>query len=172
MHLEVEQFIEKVRWMHKEHFIGKRVLEVGSLDINGSVRKYFEKCEYTGIDLGLGPGVDLVCKGHEHKKPQHYNTVISTEMLEHDAHWVSSLLNMHTNLKGGGMLIVTCAAPGRKEHGTKRTSPSDSPFTPDHYRNISISDFQDVLMPCLFLEYHIEYQRGDKDLFFYGIKNK
>ena len=172
MHFEVDYFVQKVKHLHPEHFKGKRVLEVGSLNINGSVRQYFEKCEYTGIDLGIGEGVDIVCKAHEHKRPYHYQTIISTEMLEHDYHWVASLLTMHTNLKGGGMLILTCAAPGRKEHGTKRTSPTDSPFTTDYYRNISISDFYSVLPPSMFMEYHIEYQRGDKDLCFYGIKNK
>ena len=45
-------------------------------------------------------------------------------------------------------------------------------FTTDYYRNISISDFSSVLMPAMFKEYHIEYQRNDKDLCFYGIKNK
>ena len=40
---------------------GKRVLEVGSYDVNGSVRPLFEGAkQYIGIDSRPGPGVDLV----------------------------------------------------------------------------------------------------------------
>ena len=34
------------------YFAGQRVLEVGSLDINGSIRQFFSGCEYIGVDLG------------------------------------------------------------------------------------------------------------------------
>ena len=43
---------------------GKRVLDVGSYDVNGSVRDGIEMlgcAEYIGVDMRDGPGVDEVC---------------------------------------------------------------------------------------------------------------
>ena len=67
--------------------MGKRVLEVGSLDINGSVRPLFENCNYTGIDLGEGRGVDVVAHVTDYHRldDNEFDVVISTETLEHDA---------------------------------------------------------------------------------------
>ena len=40
-HASQLKFVELVFLAFPEHFTGSRVLEVGSLDINGSVRKFF-----------------------------------------------------------------------------------------------------------------------------------
>ena len=45
------EFIESIREVFPAYFDGKRVLEIGSLDINGSVRQFFHGCDYTGIDV-------------------------------------------------------------------------------------------------------------------------
>lgn len=170
MHTEVEQHVERIKSLTPNYFSNKKVLEVGSLNINGSVRKYFTSCNYTGIDIGEGPGVDKVIAIHQLSEPNTYDTLISTEMLEHDIHWKESLRSMYDNLKPKGLLILTCAGPTRQEHGTKRTTPGDSPYTTDYYRNITLEDFKSVLPEDLFLVYHLEYVRGDADLCFYGIK--
>lgn len=150
--------------------IKKRILEVGSLDINGSIRGFFNKCDYIGLDVGEGKGVDIVCPIHEYFHPSEFDTLVSTEMLEHDKFWQESLLSMYSNLKPGGLFILTCAGPTRQEHGTSRTTPGDAPFTNDWYRNISILDFTNVLPPVGFTTYSISYARNKADLYFYGIK--
>jgi hypothetical protein len=177
MHKEVIQFVRGVKQMYPNHFKQKngrriQVLEVGSLDVNGSVRKYFDvrKEDYIGIDVNEGKGVDKVIRIHEYKLPYSFTTIISTEMLEHDKYWEDSLIQMFHNLRMQGLLVLTCAAPNRKEHGTIGTTPQDSPFTTDYYRNISIADFSRVLPPKLFNPYYIEVIRDGKDLVFYGIK--
>lgn len=194
MHTEVHEFVKQVRGKFPEYFEGKRVLEVGSLDINGSVRQYFRGCDYTGLDLGEGSGVDVICpinlfycgeclivgeyqpnidplpRSLEQLEEAKYDVVISTEMLEHDKWWESSLDAMYQNLRSGGILILTCAGPNRHEHGTTRTTPGDAPFTNDYYRNISIEDFTSILPHTLFKESDIKLVRGDCDLVFYGIK--
>jgi SAM-dependent methyltransferase len=171
MHKEVSNFIKEVRSKHFGRFVGTRVLEVGSLDINGSVRKHFTLCRYTGIDLSKGKGVDLV---HDISQPLlnkgQFDVVISTEMLEHARHWKDCLVNMYNLVLTGGLFILTCAGTQRDEHGTTRTSPKDSPFTNDHYRNIDIKDFSSALPPHYFDKYFIEERRDGKDLVFYGIK--
>lgn len=170
MHTEVHLFTEHVKKLFPNSFKNKKVLEVGSLNINGSVRQFFEKCDYLGIDLGPGPGVDKVVPIHELNEPGQFDVVISTEMLEHDKFWERSLKQMYENLKPGGLFILTCAGPERHEHGTTRTTPGDAPFTNDYYRNISIEDFLSVLPAGNFKIYKIQYERGQCDLCFYGIK--
>lgn len=170
MHREVDEFILSVQSKYPEYFTSKKVLEVGSLDINGSVRRHFTGCDYTGIDVGPGKGVDLVSPIHLFQHPDEYDTLISTEMLEHDQYWQKSLQVMYLNLKKGGLLLLTCAGPNRQEHGTTRTTPGDAPFTNDYYRNISCEDFESILPKEFFTEYSLGLYRGDCDLYFYGIK--
>lgn len=71
------------------------MLEVGSLDINGSVREAFSNCDYTGVDLELGPGVDLARQGQSVDFPTgHFDTTISVECLEHNPFWRETVANM------------------------------------------------------------------------------
>ena len=170
MHPEIQQWVLRVKKEYPEYFRAKKVFEVGSLDINGSIRGFFEECTYTGLDVGEGPGVDIVCPIHQYIKPGAFDVVISTEMLEHDKYWEQSLGAMYSNLKKGGILILTCAAPNRQEHGTTHTTPKDAPFTNDWYRNISIKDFSSILTPIMFTNYYLGYYRNMNDLCFYGIK--
>ena len=50
-HPQQAEYFTSVREHYLAHFERARVLEVGSLDINGSVRDLFSACEYTGVDL-------------------------------------------------------------------------------------------------------------------------
>src|SRR5208283_1437369 len=69
-------------------FAAGRVLEVGSMDINGSIRPAFgDASEYIGIDLTPGPGVDRVMSAHDLDQAWPagwFDTVVCCEMLEHD----------------------------------------------------------------------------------------
>ena len=127
------------------------LLEIGSLDVNGSLRDVIDVApdEWTGIDLDDGPGVDVVASGHDFGEDGAYATVVSSECLEHDPGWDRTLRNAVRVLRPGGLLLVTCATTGRHEHGTARTSPGYSPGTTavgwDHYRNLTAGDVLDVL---------------------------
>lgn len=170
MHPEIDQFVIKVEKKFPEYFEHKKVLEVGSQDINGSVRKHFFNCNYTGIDLGEAPGVDVVVSIVDYNAPNVYDVVISSEMLEHCKEWKEALQQMYKNTKPGGIFILTCAGPARHEHGTNKHTPQDSKFTLEHYRNISIEDFESVLDLSLFSECSLSLERGNTDLYFWGIK--
>ena len=64
---------------------GLRVLEIGSADINGSIRSFFPGSDYTGVDLSAGPGVDVVASGHELALPDRdVDLAISCECFEHN----------------------------------------------------------------------------------------
>jgi hypothetical protein len=116
-HKEQIDFVIAVKEKHPSFFVNKRVLEVGSLNINGTVRDLFVDCDYVGCDLGEGSGVDIVCAGQD------------------------SLHNMVRMLKPSGLLFFTCATTGRAEHGTSRTTPKDAPFCGDYYKNLVAEDF-------------------------------
>jgi SAM-dependent methyltransferase len=116
MHLEVKQFLSKIKEQKPDIFTGKRVLELGSLNINGTPREFFENCNYTGIDKIEGDGVDVVSKAHEFKSKTKFDVVISTEMLEHDKYADESIKNAWKLLKKGGYLIITAANVGRAPH--------------------------------------------------------
>jgi len=170
MHPEIDHFVIKVKQQFPSYFEDKTVLEVGSQDINGSVRKHFKDCDYLGIDLGEAPGVDMVVSINDFPMPNKYDVVISSEMLEHCQDWEKALLTMHQNTKPGGLFILTCAGPKRQEHGTINHTPQDSKFTLEHYRNISREDFRSVLPADLFEMNFLTLERGDTDLYFWGIK--
>jgi SAM-dependent methyltransferase len=172
-HREQREWCELVKYAHDEFFVGTSVLDIGSLDINGNNRYLFEQCNYTGIDIGDGNNVDVVCSGHLFKSDDLFDVVISTECFEHDEHWELTLNNVINNLlKDGGLFLFSCAAPGRPEHGTKRTSPKDSPFTNDYYRNLSEADIRSVLnCDAIFSNYKFKTRIDfPQDLYFYGIK--
>lgn len=174
MHIEVHKFIKRVRKELPHKFRLRNVLEVGSKNINGSPRKYFWFCDYTGVDLSNGKGVDVVMDfttaGLIQLPTFNYDVVISTEVLEHCERWEMCLKRMYWLLKPGGLLLITCASDDRIEHGTKRTTPYASPDTLDYYRNISKDDFRSVLPPELFSSYVLMNARDKQDLQFYGIK--
>ncbi|HEX9639745.1 MAG TPA: class I SAM-dependent methyltransferase [Candidatus Krumholzibacteria bacterium] len=92
------------------------VLEVGSCNVNGSVRSFCQE-PYTGIDIVSGPGVDqVVAEGPLPFEDESFQTVISTEMLEHALDPVSSLREMVRVLKPGGVLLVTARGNGFFHH--------------------------------------------------------
>ena len=168
-HKQQLDFVQAVKDQFPEYFKGTKVLEVGSLNINGSVRQFFEANEYIGCDLGEGAGVDIVCQGHELPYPDgSFDVVISCECFEHDQHWEKTFQKMIDLARKGGLIIFSCATIGRPEHGTARTSPTDAPFVNDYYRNLSEEDFEQF--KSSFNSYRFSQCLSPKDLYFWGLK--
>ena len=57
-HLQQAEYVKSLKKIYPHFFNRKKVLEVGSLNINGSIRDFFYECEYVGIDVGEGEGVE------------------------------------------------------------------------------------------------------------------
>jgi SAM-dependent methyltransferase len=171
-HKQQFDFVKGVAHLYPKNFHKANILEVGSLDINGSVRQFFVDCEYSGIDLGEGKGVDIVCQGQEYDEPADtFDTVISCECFEHNPDWVATFTNMHRMTKVGGLIVMSCATTGRPEHGTKRTSPQDAPFCGDYYKNLTEQDFvEQFKLDNMFSTYQFGVGEQTRDLYFYGIK--
>jgi SAM-dependent methyltransferase len=175
-HIEQQNFIVSVRNTFPSKFKGVRVLDIGSLDINGNNRFIFEDYEYIGIDIGDGRNVDIVCRGHEFKDDKGFDVVISTECFEHDEYWQLTIQNAINLTKSGGIFMFSCATTGRPEHGTRRTSPSDSPFTSilenDYYMNLTENDIRSVINIDEHFSIYEFFARTHApcDLYFWGIK--
>ena len=61
-------YIFATHTLNPEDVRGKRVVEAGAYDYNGSARSYLESlgpASYTGTDAQDGPGVDLVCPAED-----------------------------------------------------------------------------------------------------------
>jgi hypothetical protein len=172
-HKEQQDFVAEVKARFLEFFTGKTVLEIGSLNINGTVRTYFENCKYHGLDVVHGPGVDEVCWAHEHDGGP-YDVVISCESLEHDPYWRLTLKRMAGLLRPGGLLVITAAGTKRKEHGTRRSSPESSGTARtqycDHYRNMSALDLEKYLSLSIGWKYEICLGRKNKDMYLWAVK--
>jgi hypothetical protein len=94
-HPEQFEFVSAVKAAFPSFLAGTRVLEIGSLDINGSVRRFFKDGQYTGIDVGPGPGVDVVCQGQDYTPPSGcFDVTISCETMEHNPYWRETFDNM------------------------------------------------------------------------------
>lgn len=169
-------FINAVKGMYGEYFTNSKVLEVGSLNINGTVRQFFTSPSlYVGIDVGEGPGVDVVCEGQNYDTSERFDCVISCECMEHNPEWKDTFANMIRLCRPGGIVIMTCATTGRAEHGTSRTTPQDSPLTIgrgwEYYCNLTPDDFTAAF--CLgecFRYFGFETNPEAHDLYFVGVK--
>lgn len=170
MHKEQVQYCNWVKHKFPQLFRHRSVLDVGSLDINGNNRGLFTCCNYTGVDIVAGKNVDIVCYIHEYKNKTKYNVVISTEMLEHDIHWEKSIIKMYDLLLPDGLLLITCATTGRKEHGTINHQPKASPGTTNYYHNISLNEFLSVVGFLDFKKSEAIINPKSNDLYFYGVK--
>jgi len=175
-HWEQQEFVRQVRKHFPCFFEDKRVLEVGSGEIGGTIRPLFVGGEHLGVDVSPGPAVDKVCPGQDLDEPTaSFDVVLSCECFEHNPFWVETLSNMLRMLKPGGLCIVSCALLGRTEHGTRRMDPdaslAEALLYQDYYQNLTINDFERRLDLTLhFSSYFLHENIYHKDLYFVGLK--
>jgi len=138
----IEFFIEEIR---ADEFKDKLVLEIGSKYANGSVRPLIERFifprNYLGVDIEPGKYVDIVLNSEnllDHFRPDSFDVVISTELLEHVSNWQLVVNNMKTLLKPAGYMYITTRSWGFPFHAY----PYDFwRFEVDDMKNI-FSDFE------------------------------
>ena len=173
-HPAQHDYIRYVKNKFPDQFFNKQVVEIGSLNINGTVRIFFDNCYYIGLDVAEGKDVDVVCEGQKFNAPnESFDVAISCECFEHNPEWVATFRNMYRLIRPGGMILMTCATTGRAEHGTTKTTPQDSPLTIglgwDYYKNLTEQDFREHFnIEGMFRNF--EFLSQNTDLYFYGIK--
>ncbi len=129
------------------------ILEVGSLDVNGTPRSIISADSvksYLGVDIISGKGVDQICDVQDLVSTfgeNKFNIVITTEMLEHVLDWRSAINNMKDVTKPGGVLIITTRS--------KRFGLHD--FPGDYWR-YELDD-----MRAIFADWEIELLEPDHD---------
>lgn len=178
-HRQQQLYFERVKSKFPKYFTDVKVLDIGSLDINGNIKHFFtHPFYYVGVDLSEGRNVDVVSPGHLYDSGFLFDVVTSAECFEHDMYYARTLQNMVKLLKPNGLMMFTCASTGRPEHGTLRSNPSDAPFLQlidekwaNYYKNLTEDDIRAVMdVNNLFTDYGFEFEPSSCDLYFWGIK--
>lgn len=177
-HAQQIEYCNNIKNKYPMHFQYKKVLDAGSLDINGNNNYLFENCSYIGVDLEFGNNVDLKSKICDLAfRDLFFDTIVCTELLEHDPTYYLTLNNLFRMLNSNGLMLLTCATTNRNEHGTIKANSCDSPFTSNipiwanYYKNLTENDIRFCLdVDSLFAEYEFTVNNENFDLYFYGIK--
>ena len=140
------------------------VVEIGSRNINGSVRQLFAaSASYLATDITGGNGVDQIVDASDASAlpAGSCDTVVCCEVLEHTpvAPIISSAA---TWLRPGGFLIATMAGEGRAPHsavdgGTLRAG--------EHYQNVTSEEMITALDAAGLLPIILETNAATADLY-------
>lgn len=94
---------------------GLIILDVGSLDVNGSLRDAAPLgALYVGADLGPGPGVDVVLPGPGALpfRADSFDAVVSTSCFEHDPAFWATFAEIVRVTRSGGYIYVNAPSNG------------------------------------------------------------
>lgn len=151
---------------------GKRVLEVGAYDVNGTVRPIVSGMNpgsYLGVDISMGPGVDMVCdagKLVEKFGRNAFDVLVCMEVIEHVRDWRLVISNLKNVLAPGGIMILSTRSKGFVYHGY----PFDFwRFEKNEMEKI-FSDFiveasePDTMYPGIFIKVRKPYDYKESDL--------
>jgi SAM-dependent methyltransferase len=194
-HKEQRDYLNKVKIKFPNAFKNCKVLDIGSFDVNGNEKPWFDDCDFIGLDLLPGPGVDIACAANEYDAPDDsFDTIISCECWEHNPFYKESILNAIRMLKSGGYFIWTCATTGRPIHGTMSQDAIDKQrgmtsqgnvitnwktmpnvekenWDNEYYKNITEGDIREFCdVDTIFESYEFEVDNVHCDLRFWGIK--
>lgn len=113
---------------------GKSVIEVGSLNVNGSWRKFARNAKsYWGVDIVDGKDVDEVLPAEqlvERFGSDSFDLVLCSEMLEHAENWRECINNMKHI---GSEFVITTRSKGFPEHAF-----------PDDWWRYEVEDFEQI----------------------------
>lgn len=114
------------------------VLEIGSKDVNGTIRPLLGKvARYVGVDVVEGPGVDMVADAATFRTDERFDTVICMEVLEHTDKGREICRTAHHHLLEGGVFLVTAATGIREPHSAIDGGPLREG---EYYQNVRYSD--------------------------------
>ena len=94
MHKEQKEFLDKMKKKFPIAFKNRKVLDIGSFNVNGNEEPWFDGCDFIGLDIGPGKGVDIICPANEYEAPdEFFDTIISCECWEHNPFYKESIQN-------------------------------------------------------------------------------
>ncbi|MGZ4766823.1 MAG: methyltransferase domain-containing protein [Ilumatobacteraceae bacterium] len=172
MHAEAWEFLSRNLAPFRDRDVA--VLELGSLNINGSCRELFAQPRiYWGVDLQAGAGVDEIADATTWQHTTmcgQFDIAISSEVFEHLRDWRLIVNNAYAHLNDTGIFVCTAASDGRPAHSAKGGGAPIAVWQNDHaghpldavewYQNIGRHELEDALRDAGFVQYRIE-QRAD-----------
>lgn len=168
-----QDFCWKVRQRFPYHFEKIKALDIGSGDVNGNNQMFFFESLIIGVDVAVGPNVDIIDQAQNLKfRDGYFDTIISTECWEHNPQWAASIKNGIRMLRPKGLFLFTCATTGRPEHGTSNSKAYQSFATRigiDYYKNLTEEDIRKEIDIEENFE-NFEFSTKEQDLYFWGIK--
>lgn len=140
--------LEHVRRLVDSHLDPARpldVIDIGSYDVNGSYKQFFQKpgWHYTGVDLAPGPNVDVVLTSPYRLPFPSFSVdvVVSGQAFEHVEFFWLTWMEMSRVVRPGGLIFLL--APSR---GPEHRYPQDCwRFYPDGYRALAKYTSMDLL---------------------------
>ena len=99
------------------HLFTGRVLEVGSLNVNGTIRNTIPVT--VGVDCRPGPDVDMIVDAYDLVQffgSESFDHVLCLNTLEHVEHWEKAMSNMWAVLKPGGLMGITVPTLAKGYH--------------------------------------------------------
>lgn len=125
MHQTVRNFVERFKTNDK-------TLEIGSLNVNGTIKEWFG--DYTGVDMRGGDNVDVVMNGNKLTFPNElFSCVLNLETFEHDQYFWKTMEEMKRVLIPGGRLVLTTRGINFRYHPHPRDY---FRFTPDYFEDL------------------------------------
>ena len=104
------------KFYHKycvEKIENKKILDVGSYSSNGNVRPIFERGQYIGVDMEMGPNVDVVANANNLPfEKNSFDIIVSISCFEHDDMFWVTFLEMCRVLNEGGYMYINAPSNG------------------------------------------------------------
>jgi SAM-dependent methyltransferase len=127
-----------------EEIEGKSVIEVGSYNVNGSLKDHILKMkpkEYVGVDVQSGSYVDIVCNAEniiDKFGKEKFDFVLTTEMMEHVENWQKVISNLKNICKPNGIILLTTRSKGFGKHNY-----------PNDFWRYEIEDMKHIFSDCI-----------------------
>ena len=109
-YINTEKFYNKYC---SDNIKNKKILDVGSYSVNGNVRPIFEGGNYIGVDMEMGPNVDVVANANNLPfLDNEIDIVVSISCFEHDDMFWLTFLEMCRVINVGGYIYINAPSNG------------------------------------------------------------
>lgn len=146
MHTEVYAYVRHVIDYYSLMTYRAHVLELGSWNINGSVRNLFPRSNYVGLDRQEGKDVDVVADVATYDGKGQFSICVSVSSAEHCKDPLEFFKCAERALKPGGIFIFTAAGAGTAAHNC-----DGSPLTNQDYTRITLEDVRNYIAQTQFI---------------------
>jgi hypothetical protein len=169
--MHAEAYAAAIRMVAESRIDASRLhtgLDLGGVNVNGTIRGLFPATTWTGLDISPGPEVDVVADATTWRSDNKFDIVISTELFEHCIGWPKAVETMayHLNPEGPQTVFITAGSTGRRPHGKRGNW---NPDTGEHYENVEPEDLRSVLSEY-FEEVHVTYNAKACDVYAWATK--